>query len=76
MRARLNLLMQQIPSQEAETETALARTDEEEIDRVDDLRARNMDGDGAEIFRQAVPDKDDAEVEKEPEFLVGYFQAD
>ena len=51
MRPRLDLFVEQVPGEKAEAQTALARTDEEEVDRVDDLRAGDMDGDGAEIFR-------------------------
>ena len=76
MRFRLDVFAQQIPGQEPEAKPALARPNEEQVYRVDDLRAGDVDGDGAEVLCQAVADKDDAQVQQQPELLVGDFEAD
>lgn len=72
----LNILFEQIPRQEPQRQFPLAGTNVKKIDRIQDLRFRDMDIDGAEILEEAVPDEDDAHVEQEPEFLVGDFERD
>lgn len=73
----LDLLLKEVPGEEAQRETALgAQTMAEQVDRVDDLGAGDVDVDGAEVLGQAVADEHDAQVEQEPEFLVRDFEAD
>ena len=72
----LNLLFEQIPRQEPQTQFPAAGFDVEQIDRVEDLSLGDVDVDGAEILGETVADEDDAEVEQEPEFLVRDFERD
>lgn len=59
----LDVLVEQVPGQEAEAEPSLPRSDVEQIHRVEHLRLRHVDINGAEVFREAVAYEDDAEVE-------------
>ncbi|KAK5159136.1 hypothetical protein LTR16_012407, partial [Cryomyces antarcticus] len=70
----LNVLFQQVPGEEAQREAALARADEEEVHGVDDLGARDVDVNGAEVLWEAVSDEDAAQVQQQPELLVGNFK--
>lgn len=73
----LHLLPEQIPRQKPQAQFPLtAHAQREQIDGVNDLRLRDMDVDGAEILRQTVAHEDDAEVEQDPEFLVGGLEGD
>jgi hypothetical protein len=57
VRLALNVLAQQQPREEAQRQLALACANEEEVDRVGDLRARHVQIDDAEVLWQAVPHK-------------------
>lgn len=71
----LDVFFEEIPGQEAEAEASLPRADVEQVDRVEHLRLRHVDVDGAEVFREPVAHEDDAEVEQQPELLVGHLEA-
>ena len=74
MRLLLNILLQQVPSQKAQAEFALTGTDVEKVDGIDDLGFGDVDIDDAEVLGETVADEDDAEVEEQPELLVGDFE--
>lgn len=76
MRFLLDVLFEQVPGKVAQAQLALARADVEQVDGVEDLCLRDVDVDRAEVFREAVPNEDAAEVEEQPELLVGDFQGD
>lgn len=76
MLVHLDILLQEIPRQEAQTQLALPRPQVEQIDRIQHLRLGHVDVDGAEILEEAVPDEHDAHVQQQPEFLVGDLEGD
>ncbi len=74
--ARLDLLVQEVPGEEAQGEAAFFVVRAEELDGVDDLGGGDVDVDGAEVGGEAVADEDAAEVEEEPEFFVGDLEGE
>ena len=71
---RLHALAQEEPAEEPQAQLPAAALQVEEVDRVNHLSAWDVDVDGAEVFRQPVPDKDAAEVEEQPDLLVGRLE--
>ena len=70
----LDVFPQDVPGEETQRELALAGPDEVELDCVDDLRLRHVDVDDPKVLGQAVPDEDAAQMQQQPQLLVGDLQ--
>lgn len=62
--ARLNILLEQEPRQEAQAQLAWMCSAVIQIYRVDDLRLGNVNVDDAKVLLEAVADKDTAQVDE------------
>lgn len=76
MGIHLNPFSEQEPSKKFETKLATVILLVKQINRVNDLRLGHLDIDDAEISSQTVADKPAAEVEQDPEALIGNFERD
>ena len=70
----LDVLFQQVPSQEGERELPQTSFDEEEVDGVDDLRFGDVDIRHAEILLEAVAQELASQIQEDPELFIGHFE--
>lgn len=70
----LDAQLQKVPGQELEAQLAAVGSLIKEVNSIDYLRLGHLDVDDAEVALESVADKAHAEVEEDPETLVGDFE--